>query len=441
MLSITTAVWGAAGIEEFTMIKDAEVSLNPKVSICIPTYNRAPYLSLLLRDFFADPPQNSFELVICDNCSTDDTAAVLTEWSDRKSTIRAYQQTRNLGPYANMMTAFRFARGEYCVYLADDDRLINSAVDEGIEFLDLNPKIAVYYASHEFWDNLDKTSHGMSFPVLEEHRFSKLDAMALVNYVVRPANLPEIGLYRTEALQRITSVPVKASFSLTNIADILEFGDVCFRPVHFYRYLIRHEIPNPPGHSVGQRGVLHELDAYRAGLQYLSAKAYQYIGYDHIPLGDLGVLNSMIEACLDSSLVNATNVLISWGEYRGAYEFLLRQMARGWFQASQAEYFRANLIPGVVAQAAIEMFEGMSIVDRFALFAIPDLAQTLGLLEQLRPGFAVDSLGEPNVLFSADRSRTFVLTGDEESRASLITAGFAPGLVVSQVDLVRKYKL
>jgi hypothetical protein len=186
---------------------------------------------------------------------------------------------------------------------------------------------------------------------------------------------------------------------------------------------------------------LHELDAYRAGLQYLAAKAYQYIGYDHVPQGDLGALNSMIEACLDSSLVNATNVLIGWREYRGAYEFLLRQMVRGWFPQSQAEHFRSNLVPGVVAQAAIEIFEGMSVVDRFALFAIPDLEQTLGLLEQLRPGFVVDSLAEPVVQEGADPRRTFVLTGDENSRVRLIEAGFEPGLVVSQADLTRKYQL
>ena len=413
----------------------------PKLSICVPTYNRAPYLRLLLRDFFSDPPKTPFELVICDNCSTDDTPAVLAEWTNRTPKIRAFRQRSNLGAYPNSMTALRLARGEYCVYLADDDRLIISALDEGIDYLDQHPELAAYYASHEFWDDLNKTSHGVSFPILEERRFSKLDAMDLVNYIIRPANLPEIGIYRASALQRVTNVPIKASGALTNIADILEFGDICFRTIPFYRYLIRHEIPNPPGHSIGQRGVLHELDSYRAGLQYLAAKAYRYIGYDHVPQGDLDVLNSMIETCLDSSLVNATNVLIGWREYRGAYEFLLRQMVRGWFAGSQTEYFRSNLIPGAAAQAAIEMFEGMSVVDRFALFAIPDLEQTLGLLEQLRPGFAVEILDAAGIEEPADRGRTFVLAGDEDARVALIEAGFEPGLVVSQADLTRKYQL
>ena len=51
----------------------------PTLSICVPTYNRAPWLNLLLRDFFADPPTMPFELIVCDNCSTDETAAVLEE--------------------------------------------------------------------------------------------------------------------------------------------------------------------------------------------------------------------------------------------------------------------------------------------------------------------------------------------------------------------------
>ena len=58
---------------------------NPLVSICIPTYNRGVYLentikSIIKQDVFCNT--NDIELVICDNCSTDNTQKIVKKYSD-----------------------------------------------------------------------------------------------------------------------------------------------------------------------------------------------------------------------------------------------------------------------------------------------------------------------------------------------------------------------
>jgi glycosyltransferase involved in cell wall biosynthesis len=54
--------------------------MNPKVSICVPTYNRKDYLRETLDNIFAQTDKN-FEVVTVDNVSTDGTEEILKQES------------------------------------------------------------------------------------------------------------------------------------------------------------------------------------------------------------------------------------------------------------------------------------------------------------------------------------------------------------------------
>ena len=413
----------------------------PTLSICVPTYNRAPWLNLLLRDFFADPPTKPFELIVCDNCSTDETAAVLEEWAAREPRLRVFRQASNVGAYNNLMTAYRMARGEYCTYLADDDRLISSALDEAVEYMNDHSNLACYYASHEIWDNFDKRSLGLYYTIPEETSFSKLQSIPLLNFILMKGIFPEICFYRTSALHRMYMIPFKAYWAYMHLAHSLEFDDLAFRTVPFYRCLVRQEIAGPFGPTLGGDEVMHNRDAYEAGLQYLAQKAYQHVGLDAPPPHEIGVLNKMIDTFMDERLITATDILMRWKNYRAAYEFLVRQQARGCLHEALAADFRANMAELAVLQTAIEMFEGMSVLDCFALFDVPDIDHTEGLLRELRPGLKFETLSDAAMREPVDRSRTFVLVGSDDARATLVDAGFSPGLIVAQADLAALYRL
>ncbi len=73
----------------------ASPKANPKVTVCVPTYNRAdilPYaLSSVLNQTYSD-----FELIVCDDASSDRTAAVVGQWTD--SRIRYIRHPQNIQP-------------------------------------------------------------------------------------------------------------------------------------------------------------------------------------------------------------------------------------------------------------------------------------------------------------------------------------------------------
>lgn len=90
----------------------------PFFSIVIPTYNRAADLEFalycILRQSFSD-----FEIVISDNCSTDNTQAIVHQLDSKK--IRYSRTTKTVGNALNMKRVIEMAKGRYIFLHSDDD--------------------------------------------------------------------------------------------------------------------------------------------------------------------------------------------------------------------------------------------------------------------------------------------------------------------------------
>lgn len=92
----------------------------PLVTVGIPTYNRA---ALLRRSIQSAREQDypHLEIIVSDNCSTDDTLALCRELEREDSRIRFVRQSRNGGPAHNFATVLSLASGRYFMWLGDDD--------------------------------------------------------------------------------------------------------------------------------------------------------------------------------------------------------------------------------------------------------------------------------------------------------------------------------
>lgn len=96
----------------------------PLLSILIPTYNRAWHLEQLLREIrpqLSECPQESIEIIISDNCSTDETSLICKEAAASVPSIRYIWQSHNIGPDQNFLQLIGRATGMYFWLLGDDD--------------------------------------------------------------------------------------------------------------------------------------------------------------------------------------------------------------------------------------------------------------------------------------------------------------------------------
>ncbi|MBI3619790.1 glycosyltransferase [Candidatus Roizmanbacteria bacterium] len=89
-----------------------------KITICIPTYNRADYLDQTLQSV-ANQTIRPFEVLIIDNASTDWTAKIVKKYDKYRFTY--IRNKTNIGMARNYNKCLRTAGGDYCSILPSDD--------------------------------------------------------------------------------------------------------------------------------------------------------------------------------------------------------------------------------------------------------------------------------------------------------------------------------
>lgn len=105
-------------------------SSTPIVSVCIPTFNGAEYLRQAVESVLQQSYQD-FEIVIVDNCSTDQTNALVGAMlKGNSSCIRYYRNDLNIGLVGNFNKCLEYARGTYIKFLCADDLLLPVCLEQ-----------------------------------------------------------------------------------------------------------------------------------------------------------------------------------------------------------------------------------------------------------------------------------------------------------------------
>ena len=120
---------------------------NPKVSVIIPSYNSAAFLDeailSVLNQTFTD-----FELIIHDDCSTDNTDAIVKKYlADPR--VSYYKNDKNLGLGGNWNKALRYARGEYIKFLMSDDKFHPQLLEKFVPIMDEHPNVSLITSYRE----------------------------------------------------------------------------------------------------------------------------------------------------------------------------------------------------------------------------------------------------------------------------------------------------
>jgi glycosyltransferase involved in cell wall biosynthesis len=125
--------------------RDSEGVAGPLVTVVIPCYNQAHFLTEAIESVLSQSYPN-FEVVVVDDGSTDDTSEVASRYPQKVRLIR--QENRGLSGARN--TGIGHASGEYVVFLDADDRLLPKALEVGIEQLEAHPECA-FVSGHCRW--------------------------------------------------------------------------------------------------------------------------------------------------------------------------------------------------------------------------------------------------------------------------------------------------
>jgi len=92
----------------------------PVVSIIMPAFNAAAFISLSVRAVLAQV-YKSFELIIVDDCSTDNTYELAKSFADNDFRIKLFMNNENSGPAITRNHGLKYATGRYIAFCDSDD--------------------------------------------------------------------------------------------------------------------------------------------------------------------------------------------------------------------------------------------------------------------------------------------------------------------------------
>jgi len=166
-----------------------------KVSVIIPTYNRADLILESIESVFAQSFTNH-EIVVVDDGSTDTTRDVLAPFVRAGRLRYAFQDNR--GESAARNTGIGMARGDYVLFLDSDDLLLPQTLEKLAACLDACPEVGLVHGGYTKFDTCGRDlgyrdTSGLSGPVYPEILLKWSTLMAVPTVMVRRSVLDEVG--------------------------------------------------------------------------------------------------------------------------------------------------------------------------------------------------------------------------------------------------------
>jgi glycosyltransferase involved in cell wall biosynthesis len=116
----------------------------PKVSVIVPNYNHARFLPKRIESILNQTFQD-FELILLDDCSTDDSRSILSSYtSDPRVTI-AFNETNSGSTFKQWNKGVRLARGKYVWIAESDDYADVRLLEKLVRRLDEDPSTVLCY--------------------------------------------------------------------------------------------------------------------------------------------------------------------------------------------------------------------------------------------------------------------------------------------------------
>ncbi|MDD6090896.1 MAG: glycosyltransferase family 2 protein [Hallerella succinigenes] len=128
----------------------------PLVSVIVPNYNHAPYLRQRLDSIFNQTFQD-FEVIILDDCSTDNSKEIIEEYRNRPQVSHVvYNETNSGSPFKQWAKGFDLATGEYIWIAESDDWAEQEFLKEQVSVLEKDSSLILTFCE-SYWEYPQKT--------------------------------------------------------------------------------------------------------------------------------------------------------------------------------------------------------------------------------------------------------------------------------------------
>ena len=174
------------------------------VSIIMPSWNTERFIAETIQSVL-DQTYTNWELIIVDDCSSDNTDEVVASFKDER--IKYLHNDKNSGAALTRNKALREAKGEWIAFLDSDDLWMPEKLEHQIDFM-------------------NKNSYSLSFT---EYEKVDEDSKPLNIYVSGPDKVNKRKMYNYDYIGQLTMMYNAKVFGLIQIKDIKKNNDYAIR--------------------------------------------------------------------------------------------------------------------------------------------------------------------------------------------------------------------
>ena len=135
---------------------------NPVISIVLPTYNGSKYIRQSI-DSCLNQTYRNFELIIVNDCSTDETPAIIEEYARNDERVKIIHNQFNKQLPVSLNTGFNAALGQYHTWTSDDNYYAPNALEVLLNEIKKDEQIDLVYTNYTIIDDNNRSSGTRTF--------------------------------------------------------------------------------------------------------------------------------------------------------------------------------------------------------------------------------------------------------------------------------------
>ncbi|MEI7824518.1 MAG: glycosyltransferase [Chlorobiaceae bacterium] len=126
----------------------------PLVSVCLITFNQDGFIRNAIEGVLNQKTKFKFELVVGDDCSTDNNIRIIDEYAQAYPNIITFNKSEsNVGLNENFLKTFRLCRGKYIAYLEGDDYWVDMhKLQRQVDILEARPEVSLVHTNCRLWE-------------------------------------------------------------------------------------------------------------------------------------------------------------------------------------------------------------------------------------------------------------------------------------------------
>lgn len=206
------------------------IESKPTVSIGLPVYNGAQYLRQTMNSLLSQEYEN-FELIVCDNVSTDDTYQIALEYAAKDSRVKVYQNEENIGATRNFSRVLELTQGEFFMWASCHDLWNPKFISRCLEAMQADQDVVLCFPKACEIDEADKplgtlrgrvNTRGMGKTARYRKVIRKISGYACY------------GIYKTDALRRISPLGNSLGPDAILLAELSFMGTYAYVPEELF---------------------------------------------------------------------------------------------------------------------------------------------------------------------------------------------------------------